>query len=172
MLPVDIPVSKLFPCCCEGEFVNIGQAAKLSGVSAKMLRHYEATGLMPKVVRTQAGYRHYTEHDIYTLRFIRRARAAGFGSSQIRRLLSLWYDRQRPAREVKQLASEHLVELQTRIMELQAMAAALSQLMAHCQGDDRPHCPILETLAGTDSIAERDFVHDVLVSEEWKTQKF
>lgn len=151
--------------------MNIGQAAKLSGVSVKMIRHYEAIGLMPKVARTQAGYRYYTEHDIHTLRFIRRARAAGFGSLQIGKLLSLWQDRQRPAREVKQLASEHLDELQARILELQIMAAALSQLMAHCQGDERPHCPILETLAEIDLAAEQVSAHDALVSGCTKTQK-
>lgn len=130
--------------------MNIGQAARASGISAKMIRHYEATGLIPKVARSFSGYRHYGERDIHTLRFIRRARVAGFNTAQIKRLLSLWQDRQRPAREVKQLASEHLAELKARIAELELIAQALTQLVAHCHGDEREECPILDNLAGED----------------------
>jgi MerR family transcriptional regulator, copper efflux regulator len=126
--------------------MNIGQAARASGVSTKMIRYYEATGLIPKVVRSYSGYRHYTEHEIHILLFINRARAAGFSTMQIKKLLSLWQNRQRPAREVKQLATEHLSELREKISELEAIAGTLSQLIAHCHGDDRPDCPILDNL--------------------------
>lgn len=134
--------------------MNIGQAARASGVSAKMIRHYEATGLIPKAARSYSGYRHYDDRDIHTLRFIRRARTAGFSTAQIKKLLSLWHDRQRPAREVKQLAAAHLTELKDKISELESMAHALSQLLMNCQGDDRPECPILESLAGKDTAQE------------------
>ncbi len=134
--------------------MNIGQAARDSGVSAKMIRYYEATGLIPKAARSYSGYRHYDERAIHTLRFIRRARAVGFSAVQIKKLLSLWQDRQRPAREVKQLAAEHLTEMKVRISELESIAQALSQLIAHCHGDERQECPILDTLAGENSTKE------------------
>lgn len=139
---------RLFTTITEVANMNIGEAARVSGVSAKMIRHYEATGLIPKAARSYSGYRHYHERDIHTLRFIRRARTAGFSTVQIKKLLSLWQDRQRPARKVKQLAAAHLAELQERISELESIARTLSQLMTHCHGDDRPECPILESLAG------------------------
>ena len=138
--------------------MNIGQAAHFSGISAKMIRHYEATGLIPKATRSYSGYRHYDERDVHTLRFIRRARAAGFSTVQIKKLLSLWQDRQRPAREVKHLAAEHLADLKVKISELEAMAKVLSQLITHCHGDDRPECPILDNLAG-DGAAE-EFIQE------------
>lgn len=137
--------------------MNIGQAAQASGVSAKMIRYYEATGLIPKAIRAYSGYRHFLERDIHTLRFIHRARAAGFSMTQIKKLLSLWQDRQRPAREVKQLATEHLTELKARISELELIAQALSQLVAQCHGDERQDCPILDTLAGKKNDNEEFF---------------
>ena len=134
--------------------MNIGQAAQVSGVSAKMIRYYESTGLIQKATRSYAGYRRYDEQDIHALRFIRRARTAGFSTAQIKKLLSLWQDRQRPAREVKQLAAEHLAEMKSRISELESIAQALSQLIAHCHGDEHPECPILESLAGENNAQE------------------
>ncbi len=134
--------------------MNIGQAAEASGVSAKMIRHYEAVGLIPKASRSYSGYRHYQESDIHLLRFIKRARTAGFSTAQIRKLLSLWSDRERPAREVKQLAVEHLADLEHKISELQSIAAALSQLVSNCHGGEHPECPILDTLAGESAIAD------------------
>lgn len=131
--------------------MNIGQVASASGVSVKMIRHYEAIGLIPKVSRSLAGYRHYQSSDLHLLCFIRRARAAGFSTAQIKKLLSLWQDQQRPAREVKELASAHLADLKTRIAELESIAQALTQLIGHCQGDERPQCPILDNLAGDDN---------------------
>ncbi|UJP04822.1 MAG: Cu(I)-responsive transcriptional regulator [Nitrosomonas sp.] len=127
--------------------MNIGQAARASGVSAKMIRHYETIGLIVKAARSLSGYRHYQARDVHTLRFIRRARMAGFSTVQIKKLLSLWQDRQ-PAREVKQLAAEHLIDLQARITELESIAQALTQLIEHCHGGERPECPILDNLAG------------------------
>lgn len=128
--------------------MNIGQASNLSGVSRKMIRHYEAIGLIPPAARSHAAYRRYGEADVQRLAFIRRARAAGFPTDEIRRLLSLWEDRQRPAREVRRLAQAHLEGIETRIGELRRIAGTLAHLIEHCRGGDRPECPILEALAG------------------------
>ena len=127
--------------------MNIGQAAAASGVSAKMIRYYESTGLIPKTVRTEAGYRVYSDHDVHTLRFIRRARDLGFSVEQIADLVSLWRDRERASRDVKGLALEHVAVLERKIRELQEMASTLTHLADHCCGDSRPHCPIIEELA-------------------------
>ncbi|MEZ5563365.1 MAG: Cu(I)-responsive transcriptional regulator [Gammaproteobacteria bacterium] len=130
--------------------MNISHAAKLSGVSAKMIRHYESAGLVPAAARNESGYRVYSMDDVHRLAFIRRARAVGFGTPDIRQLLSLWQNRRRPAREVKRLAVEHLAQLQTRIADLEAIADTLSHLIGHCHGDERPDCPILDSLAADD----------------------
>ncbi|HWP18043.1 MAG TPA: Cu(I)-responsive transcriptional regulator [Burkholderiaceae bacterium] len=127
--------------------MNIGEAAAATGVSAKMIRHYESLGLLPQVARTDAGYRQYDENALHTLRFIRHARDLGFGMEEIRTLLQLWRNRQRASSEVKRIALEHAADLQRRIDEMQAMKRTLEQLAAHCHGDDRPECPILEDLA-------------------------
>ncbi len=127
--------------------MNISRAAELSGVSAKMIRHYESAGLIPAAGRADAGYRVYAMDDVHRLAFIRRARAVGFGSDDIRQLLSLWQNRQRPARDVKRLAVQHLQQLQARIVDLEAIADTLSHLIGHCHGDERPDCPILDSLA-------------------------
>lgn len=132
--------------------MNIGQAAKASGVSAKMIRHYESIGVIPGPPRSQSGYRRYEPSDIQHLSFIRRARAAGFGLPDIKKLISLWQDKQRPARDVKRLASAHLADIEARIEELRLVAGALSHLLAHCHGGDRPECPILESLADGTSV--------------------
>jgi MerR family copper efflux transcriptional regulator len=124
--------------------VNIGEAAAASGVSAKMIRHYEMKGLLPRPRRSAGGYRVYGDADVRTLRFIRRARDAGLGLADIARLVSLWQDRARPAREVKALVARHLETLAHRRAELAAIESALSHLVAHCHGDDRPDCPILD----------------------------
>ena len=128
--------------------MNISEAAAASGVSAKMIRHYEAIGLVPKPRRTGANYRLYAESDVHTLRFVRAARDLGFSMSQIGELLDLWRDRRRPSRKVKALVTGHLRELERRIAELQAMKTTLEQLAQHCHGDERPDCPILERLEG------------------------
>ncbi len=127
--------------------MNIGQAAKATGVSAKMIRHYESVGLLVQAQRTEAGYRQYGAGDLHTLRFIRRARDLGFSIDQIRELLALWQDRKRPSRQVKAFAQAHLQELDQKLSELQAMKATLEHLVDCCHGDDRPECPIIEGLA-------------------------
>lgn len=128
--------------------LNIGQAALHSGVSAKMIRHYEEVGLLPAARRTDAGYRQYSEADVQTLRFIRHSRDLGFSLAEIGQLVSLWQDQQRPSRQVKALAQEHLNELDRKLEELRAMKAALEHLVHSCHGNDRPDCPILAGLSG------------------------
>jgi len=130
--------------------MNIGQAAKVSGVSAKMIRHYESVGLFPQPHRTEAGYRQYTGNEVHTLRFIRQARDLGFSIEQISELLGLWQNRRRPSRQVKALAQAHIQELEQKLQDIQVMKATLEHLVHCCHGDDRPDCPILESLAGAD----------------------
>lgn len=127
--------------------MNIGEAAKASGVSAKMIRHYEQVSLIPAVTRTEAGYRQYGDADVHTLRFVRHARDLGFSISEIGELVGLWQNRKRPSRQVKALAQAHIQELEQKTQELLAMKATLEHLVHSCHGDDRPDCPILETLA-------------------------
>lgn len=127
--------------------MNIGQAADASGISAKMLRYYDQVGLAAPSARSEAGYRVYTQTDVNTLRFIRRARAFGLSMEHIRQLVGLWRDRTRPSREVKRIATEHVAELRAKIAELTAMCDALEHLAESCHGDQRPECPILDELA-------------------------
>lgn len=126
---------------------NIGEAAARSGVSPKMLRHYESLGLLPAIARTESGYRQYSERDVHTLRFIRRARDLGFSIAEIAELLKLWQDRRRASREVKKIALAHVADLQRRLDEMAAMKRTLEQLASCCHGDARPDCPILDGLA-------------------------
>ncbi|QNB06887.1 Cu(I)-responsive transcriptional regulator [Herbaspirillum frisingense] len=128
--------------------MNIGEAASASGVSAKMIRHYEETGLIPRAGRTDAGYRVYGERDVHLLRFIRQARQLGFSMAQVSDLIGLWLDQSRSSRKVKQLAQTHIGELDQRIRELQTMKATLERLAQDCHGDSRPDCPILDALGG------------------------
>lgn len=128
-------------------FFNIGEASQASGVSAKMIRHYEQIGLIPAANRTFANYRIYAAADVHTLQFIKRARTLGFSMKQIGTLLNLWQDKSRSSSEVKRLATEHVVELEGKIREMQVMTHALRQLVEHCHGDHRPDCPILDGLA-------------------------
>lgn len=127
--------------------MNIGNAARHSGVSAKMIRHYEGIGLISKAARSYSGYRTYAATDVHTLRFIRQARNLGFSIKQIGQLLGLWRNQRRPSSKVKALAQEHMAELDARIAEMQAMKRTLQELAVHCHGDERPECPILEGLA-------------------------
>jgi MerR family copper efflux transcriptional regulator len=126
----------------------IGEAAHATGVTAKMIRHYESIGLMPTAGRTFAGYRLYNDNDLHRLRFIKRARTLGFSIKEIEQLLNLWDDRQRASSEVKQLALQHARELEQKIREMQAMRSTLVDLAAHCHGNEHPECPILDDLAG------------------------
>ena len=128
--------------------VNIGDAARASGVSAKMVRHYESLGLLGAVARTDSGYRQYSAADIHTLRFIKRARELGFSMAEIANLVGLWHDQARASSEVKRVAQQHLIELENRIQAMQDMRRTLQKLVQSCQGDDRPDCPILDNLAG------------------------
>ncbi len=128
--------------------LNISQAAKASGVSAKMIRHYEEIGVVPKAARTVAGYRIYRGPDVHVLRFIRRSRDLGFAMKEIEALLGLWSNRRRASSEVKRMAMKHIADLEAKIAELQAMLGTLRELADHCHGDERPDCPILDDLAG------------------------
>jgi len=131
----------------QSDLYNIGQAAKASGISAKMIRHYEEVGLLPVASRTFSGYRTYNHQDVHMLRFIRHSRDLGFSIKQIADLLSLWRDRNRPSSKVKQMASEHIEMLNQKIQELISMKSELTRLVSCCHGDERPDCPILDELA-------------------------
>lgn len=128
--------------------MNIGQASGKSGVSQRMIRHYEAIGLIPKAARRDSGYRDYDDNDVHTLRFIRRARDLGFPIAEIGQLLALWQDRDRASADVKALASARADGLRKKEREIQAMRKSLENLARNCHGDGRPECPILEDLAG------------------------
>lgn len=134
--------------------MNIGQASKQSGVSQRMIRHYEAIGLIPKAARRDSGYRDYDDKDIHTLRFIRRARDLGFPIEEIGQLLALWQDKSRASAQVKALAMARAEELKRKEREIQAMRRSLETLARECHGDNRPDCPILEGLAARRSDAE------------------
>lgn len=138
--------------------MNIGQAARASGVSAKMIRYYDEIGLVRPASRTEANYREYDVRTVNELRFIKRARGLGFSVAEIVQLLSLWRDRNRPSREVKAIADQHLADLDARIAEMTAMADTLRELSHCCAGDDRPDCPILADL---NAEAKRDAPADV-----------
>lgn len=127
--------------------VDIGRASKASGVSVKMIRHYEEIGLLGKVARTYANYRVYSDNNVHTLRFVKRARALGFSVEDIRELLSLWQDKKRSSAAVKKIAAGHMEDLKRKIAEMQSMLTTLQHLTHHCHGDQRPDCPILDDLA-------------------------
>ena len=127
--------------------LNIGEAAKASGVSAKMIRHYESIGLIGAARRTDAGYRLYSTRDVQVLQFIHRARVLGFTLEQIGTLLALWQDKHRASKDVRALAQQHIADLDRKIGEMQAMRRTLMQLAHACHGDDRPDCPILDDLS-------------------------
>jgi len=133
--------------------MNIGEAAAASGISAKMLRYYETVGLVPRAERSGSGYRTYSDRDVDTLRFIRRAREFGMPMDRVELLVGLWQDKNRPSREVKEIALRHVAELDAKITELTAMKNALAELAETCRGDNRPDCPILKDLAGMSSIS-------------------
>lgn len=134
---------------------NIGEAARRSGVSAKMVRHYESLGLLPSVRRTDAGYRQYGESEVHTLRFIRRARDLGFSMDEIAQLLKLWQNRRRSSAEVRRIATRHIDDLSRKLAEMEAMRRTLQHLVHCCHGDERPDCPILDELAATTAAPAR-----------------
>lgn len=128
--------------------MKIGEAALASGISPRMIRHYETIGLVPSAARRDSGYRDYAPSDVEWLRFIGRARDLGFALDEIRALLSLWADRERASAEVKAIALARAGELERKERQLRAMRRSLEQLAAACHGDDRPDCPILDSLEG------------------------
>lgn len=128
--------------------MNIGEAAAASGVSAKMIRYYEETGLIPPAGRTASGYRTYGPKEVQILRFVRRARDLGFPMEKVADLLALWRDRSRASADVKHLAEAQVEALDARIREMQEMKATLQHLVHSCAGDQRPDCPILDDLGG------------------------
>jgi MerR family copper efflux transcriptional regulator len=128
--------------------MNIGEAARQSGVSAKTIRYYESLGLIPAAVRSETGYRIYGARDVRMLQFIRRARSLGFSVRQVGDLLALWQDRGRSSADVKAVAQAHIAEVDQRLDELRSMRETLTDLVDKCHGDDRPDCPILQDLAG------------------------
>ncbi len=127
--------------------MNIGQAAKNSGVNAKLIRHYESIGIIPKASRSDSGYRIYSEADVHILSFVKRARGLGFSMKEIKKLVGLWRNRSRASSEVKAMALAHVHTLEIKISELEEMAKTLRYLARNCHGDTRPDCPILENLA-------------------------
>ena len=127
--------------------MNIGQAAAASGVSAKMIRYYESIGLIGAATRSASGYRVYSEADVHTLRFIRRARDLGFSVEQMTNLLALWQDRSRASAEVKRIAMQHVAELEGKTRQLAEMTETLRHLAKNCHGDGRPDCPIINELS-------------------------
>lgn len=130
--------------------MNIGELAKSSGVNAKLIRHYESIGLIPKASRSDSGYRVYSENDIQFLRFIKRARGLGFSMKEIKKLIGLWRNKSRASREVKALALVHVQDLESKILEMQEMASNLRVLARNCHGDGRPDCPIIKGLETED----------------------
>ena len=134
-------------CQSSSPVFNIGEAARASGVSAKMIRHYESIGLIGAARRTDAGYRVYTSQDVRVLQFVHRGRALGFSLDQIRDLLALWQDKDRASADVRALARTHIEELNRKIAEMEAMRRTLESLAASCHGDARSDCPILDDLA-------------------------
>jgi len=127
--------------------MNIGQAARRSGLSTKMIRYYESIGLLKPATRSDSGYRLYQAEDLHSLAFIKRSRDLGFSLEEVGKLLPLWQDRQRASGDVKALARQHIEELNQKIAELSSLRDTLGELVSHCQGDDRPDCPILKDLA-------------------------
>lgn len=127
--------------------MNIGEASKASGVSTKMIRYYESIGLINAPLRTESGYRVYSDNDVHALRFISQARDLGFSVEQMGSLLALWRDRSRASADVKAIALEHIGALEEKARALQAMGKTLRHLADHCHGDDRPDCPIIEGFA-------------------------
>ena len=131
--------------------MNIGEAAAVSGVSAKMIRYYESVGLIVPAERSAAGYRRYGDADVQALRFLRRARSLGFSVAQMRELLALWRDAARASADVKRLALAHAAQLDDKAHAIAEMSRALRHLANRCEGDHRPQCPILDELADAGS---------------------
>jgi MerR family copper efflux transcriptional regulator len=132
----------------EGFVMNIGDAATETGVTAKTIRYYESIGLIPQAARTGSGYRQFSDKDVKTLHFIKRARSLGFSVEAIDELLSLYRDHNRASGDVKAIAQSRIADIETKVVELESMKVTLAHLVHRCHGDDRPDCPILDDLAG------------------------
>lgn len=126
--------------------MTIGDAAEAAGVNAKFIRHYEDRGIIPKASRSESGYRLYSDVDVHILRFVKHARNLGFALPDIKKLVGLWRNKSRKSSEVKAIAALHIASLDQKIKELESIKSALEDLAAHCHGDHRPDCPILENL--------------------------
>jgi Cu(I)-responsive transcriptional regulator len=127
--------------------MRIGEAAKLSGISAKLIRYYEGRGLLSPAGRSSRGYRVFDERNVHELRFIKRSRYLGFSLGHIDELLRLWRDKQRPSRKVRALAEAHRQAIVMRMDAHRSITKVLTRLIAACKGDDRPDCPILDNLS-------------------------
>ena len=127
--------------------MNIGEAAIKSGVNSKSIRHYETLGIVPKASRSESGYRIYKESDVHILVFVKKARSFGFSMKEIKKLISLWRNKSRASSEVKNLAASHIKDLEEKILELQTMVDTLKHLSRNCHGDNRPDCPIIDSLS-------------------------
>lgn len=127
--------------------MNIGEAARASGVNAKLIRHYESIGLIPKASRSDGGYRVYSDADVHILTFVKRARGLGFSMKEIKKLVGLWRNKSRNSADVKNLALAHVREMEQKVAELQSMVKTLKHLAKSCHGDHRPDCPIIDSLA-------------------------
>lgn len=126
---------------------NIGEAAKASGVNAKLIRHYESIGIIPKAARSESGYRVYADSDVHILGFVKRARRLGFSMKEIKKLVGLWRNKKRASSDVRTMALAHIRELEEKIKELESMVKTLKHLAHKCRGDNRPNCPILDELS-------------------------
>lgn len=126
--------------------MNIGEVSAISGVSSKMIRRYEEMGIIPKAGRSEAGYRKYSENDVHVFRFVKRARELGFSMKDIKQLLGLWKNKNRSSEQVRNIARQHLKELEIKLQEIESMMKTLKHLVDHCHGDARPDCPILDDL--------------------------
>ena len=126
--------------------MNIGEASKLSDVNSKMIRRYEELGILPKAGRSEAGYRTYSEKDVHVIKFVKRARELGFSMKDIKQLVSLWRNKNRPSSHVKSIAMKHVEELEEKLSNIMAMLGTLRNLTENCHGDQRPDCPILDEL--------------------------
>lgn len=126
--------------------MNIGETSRLVGLSRKMIRRYEAVGIMPRAGRTESGYRQYAQNDVHILRFVKRSRELGFSVKDIKQLVSLWRNKSRSSAQVKHIAAKHIDELEKKRDEVQAMLITLKLLVKNCHGDSRPDCPILDEL--------------------------
>ncbi len=126
--------------------MNIGEVAQISEVNSKMIRRYEEQGIIPKAGRSLSGYRQYTENDVHILKFVKKSRELGFSMKDIKQLVSLWRNKNRPSSQVKKIAQKHIEELEKKLNEIESMLSTLNHLVKNCHGDHRPDCPILDEL--------------------------